>query len=406
MHEKSSLPAEAFDPFDKGWMTDPYPVYRRLRQSAPVAWSPRASAWLVTGHAEVKQVLRDRDAAPNDMAAFVRTLSQRAGKPMVSLIRAFEAILFFQHGPDHAAGRRFLGQVLNGRPLDALVPEMHVVASELLAEAGRNGGLDAVVDFAELMPYLVMGRLLGIEADEIRLIARQIYGFLVVFDRGCSLRELAHYDRGMQTCFEILEATIRFRRRAPRDDGISRLVAGGRDDKLNDADLAARCMFLLLTGSETTATFVGNAFRLLLEFPEQQALLRSGRASVPQAVDELLRFESPVQQTVRTAGVSRSLGGVTIAAGQPMLLMISAANRDPLVFADPEQLLLARDASAQLAFAAGLHQCLGERLARLEAAVAIEQFLTLPLMRLSEDRPRWWSSHILRRLEGLKIELA
>lgn len=406
MHEINNLSATDFDPYDKGWMSDPYPVYRRLRESAPVAWSPRVSAWLVTGHAEVKQALRDRDAAPFDLAAFVQKLSQRAGKPLNSLVSALDAILFFQHGPDHAAGRRFLGQVLNGRPLDALVPDMHAVAQALLANVGRDGGFDAAVDFADLMPYLVMGRLLGIEADEIAVIARQLKGFLVVFDRGCSLRQLEHYDRRMQTCLEILESTIRLRRSAPRDDGISRLVAGGRDEKLTDADLAARCMFLLLTGSETTATFVGNAFRLLLEFPTQQALLRSGRASVPQAVDELLRFESPVQQTVRTAGVSRSLGGVTIAAGQPMLLMISAANRDPLVFADPEHLLLDRDASAQLAFAAGLHQCLGERLARLEAAVAIEQFLTLPRMRLTEDRPQWWSSHILRRLEGLKIEPA
>lgn len=406
MVEKSSLPADEFDPFDKGWMTDPYPVYRRLREAGPVLWSPRARAWLVTGHAEVKQVLRDRHAAPFDLAAFVQTLSQRAGKPLVSLVRALDAILFFQHGPDHAAGRRFLGQVLNGRPLDALVPEMHAVASELLVDVRRDGGIDAVADFAELMPYLVMGRLLGIEPEEIRLIARHLYGFLVVFDRGCSLRELEHHDRRMQTCLEILEATIRLRRNAPRDDGISRLVAGGRDDKLTDADLAARCMFLLLTGSETTATFVGNAFRLLLEFPHQQALLRDGRASVPQAVDELLRYESPVQQTVRLAGVDGSLGGVAIAAGQSMLLMTSAANRDPLVFADPERLLVERDASAQLAFAAGLHQCLGERLARLEAAVAIEQFLTLPRMRLTDDRPQWWSSHVLRRLQGLKIEPA
>lgn len=406
MAEKSLLPVEEFNPFDKGWMTDPYPVYRRLREAGPVLWSPRTRAWLVTGHAEVKQVLRDRNAAPFDLAAFVRTLSQRAGKPLPSLIRALNAILFFQHGPDHAAGRRFLGQVLNGRPLDALVPDMHTVARELLAKLGRDGGLDATADFAELMPYLVMGRVLGIEPEEIRVMARQLNGFLVVFDRGCSLRELERFDQRMQTCLEILEATIRLRRSAPRDDGISRLVAGGQEDKLTDADLAARCMFLLLTGSETTATFVGNAVRLLIEFPEQQALLRGGGANVSQAVDELLRFESPVQQTVRLAGVNCSLGGVSIEAGQSLLLMISAANRDPLVFADPERLLFERDATANLAFAAGLHQCLGERLARLEAAVALEQILTLPPVRLTEDHPQWWSSHVMRRLQGLKIELA
>jgi cytochrome P450 len=406
MAEKYLSPVEEFNPFDKGWMTDPYPVYRRLRESGPVQWSPRAHAWLVTGHAEVKQVLRDRDAAPNDLAAFMRSLSQRAGKPLVSLVRVFEAILFFQHGPDHTVGRRFLGQVLNGRPLDALVPDMHAVAGDLLTNVWREGGFDATSDFAELMPYLVMGRVLGIEAEDILWMARQLNGFMVVFDRGCSLRELEHFDQRMQMCMEMLEVTIRLRRRTPLDDGISRLVDGGQADKLTDADLAARCMFLMLTGSETTATFVGNAFRLLIEFPEQKALLRDGRASVSQAVEELLRFESPVQQTVRIAGVNTVLGGVSIEAGQSMLLMISAANRDPLVFADPERLQLDRDASAQLAFTAGMHQCLGERLARLEAAVAIEQFLKLPRMRLTKSRPDWWSSHVLRRLQGLKIEPA
>jgi pimeloyl-[acyl-carrier protein] synthase len=399
-------PATAFDPYDKTWMDDPYPLYRRLREWAPVAWSPRARAWLVTGYAEVKQVLRDRQAAPNDLAAWVRALSIRANKPLESLLRALDAILFFQHGPDHATARRFLAQVLNARPLDGLIPDMQAVAQELLSKVHTEGAIDAVADYADLMPYYVMGRVLGIEKEEIQLIAREMNGFLVVFNRGCSLRDLEQYDLRMKICLDLLEKIIRMRRKNPKDDGISRLVVNGENEKLPDSELASRCMFLLLTGSETSATFVGNAVRLLIENPEQQALLRTGHVSMAQAVDEMLRFESPVQQTMRVVSVDYELGGHQIPAGEHMLLIISAANRDPARFADPEQLVLTRDASAQLAFAAGAHQCLGERLARMESGVAVQAFLELPKMKLTDTKHNWWASHNLRRLEGLKIEPA
>jgi cytochrome P450 len=181
-------------------------------------------------------------------------------------------------------------------------------------------------------------------------------------------------------------------------------VISGDAEKLSDDELAARCMFLLLTGSETTAIFIGNAVRLLIENPRQQNLLRTGSVSTAQAVDELLRFESPVQQTVRTLPVDCALGACTVPAGDPLLLMISAANRDPQIFADPELLLLQRNAGAQLAFGAGAHQCLGERLTRLEAGVAIDAFLALPEMKLKNATHRWLVSHNLRRLEDLKIE--
>lgn len=404
MEIENQHPAKDFDPYDKAWMLDPYPVYRQLRESAAVAWSPRARAWLVTGYAEVKQVLRDREAAPNDLAAWVRALSIRANKPLESLLHALDTILFFQHGQNHAAARRFLAQVLNARPLDALLPDMQAVAQELLKNVRHDGEMDAVVDYADVMPYLVMGRILGVESDEIREIARQLNGFLVVFNRGCPLRELEHYDQRMKVCLDILENRIRLRRMSPKDDGISRLLISGETEKLSDDELAARCMFLLLVGSETTATFIGNAVRLLIENPQQQNLLRTGGVSTAQAVDELLRFESPVQQTVRTLPVDYALGACTVPAGDPLLLMISAANRDPQIFADPELLLLPRNAGAQLAFGAGAHQCLGERLTRLEAGVAIDAFLALPEMKLKNTTHRWLVSHNLRRLEDLKIE--
>lgn len=393
-----------FDPYDTQWMADPYPVYAQLQAMGPVIWSSRAKAWLVTGHAQVRDALRDKGIWPNDLAEFVQALSDRAHKPLSHLVRALRSILFFQHGTGHVEGRRLMVQVLNGRSLDELVPDMHVVAQDLLGHARAAGRMDVVHEFSDLMPHLVMGRWLGIGSDDVRLMARSISGFMVVFNRGCPLRELERYNERMGVCLDVLERVIRQRRPALADDGISRLIQLGDADGLDDAELAARCLFLFLTGSETSATFTAHAVRLLLEHPQELAKLRSGQVAMAQAVDELLRFESPVQQTVRYASEDRVLGGQQILAGDQMILMIAAANRDPQVFAEPGGLQLDRDAGAHLSFAAGTHHCIGERLARLEAAVALEHFLQLPDMKLAVDQPGCWSAHVMRRLKGLNIE--
>lgn len=395
---------QVFDPYDTQWMADPYPLYAHLQDIGPVIWSSRAKAWLVTGHEQVRDALRDKSIWPNDLAEFVQALADRARKPLPHLVRALKSILFFQHGTGHVEGRRMLVQVLNGRSLDELVPDMHAVAQDLLSHASSKGGFDVVHEFSDLMPHLVMGRWLGIGSEEVRRMARSISGFMVVFNRGCPLRELERYNERMGVCLDVLERVIRERRSALADDGISRLIQLGDADGLDDAELAARCLFLFLTGSETSATFTAHAIRLLLEHPEELGKLRSGRVVMAQAVDELLRFESPVQQTVRYASEDRVLGGQHILVGDQMILMIAAANRDPQVFAAPERLQLDRDAGAHLSFAAGTHHCIGERLARLEAAVALERFLRLPDMKLSVDQPGCWSAHVMRRLKGLNIE--
>jgi cytochrome P450 len=395
---------QVFDPYDTQWMSDPYPLYAHLQAIGPVLWSSRAKAWLVTGHEQVRDALRDKSIWPNDLAEFVQALADRAHKPLPHLVRALRSILFFQHGSGHVEGRRLLVQVLNGRSLDELVPDMHAVAQDLLSHACTKGGFDVVHEFSDLMPHLVMGRWLGISPEDVRLMARSISGFMVIFNRGCPLREFERYNERMGVCLNVLERVIRERRPAQADDGIGRLIQLGDADGLDDGELAARCLFLFLTGSETSATFTAQAVRLLLAHPEELAKLRSGRVAMPQAVDELLRFESPVQQTVRFASEDRVLGGQHILAGDQMILMIAAANRDPLVFSAPNLLQLDRDAGAHLSFAAGTHHCIGERLARLEAAVALERFLELPPMKLSVDQAGCWSAHVMRRLKGLSIE--
>ncbi len=395
---------QLFDPYDMHWMTDPYPVYAQLQRIGPVIWSSRAKAWLVTGHAQVREALRDKSIWPNDLAEFIQALSDRANKPLPHLVSALKSILFFQHGAGHAEGRRMLVQVINGRSLDDLVPDMHAVAQDLLGPVRNAGRMDVVHEFSDLMPHLVMGRWLGVGAEDVRLMARSITGFMVVFNRGCPMRELEHYNERLGVCLKVLERVIQERRPTLTDDGISRLIQLGDADGLDDAELAARCLFQFLAGSETSATFTAHAVRLLLSHPEELAKLRSGQVTMAQAVDELLRFESPVQQTVRYASEDRVLGDQQIRAGDQMILMISAANRDPRVFAAPERLQLDREAGAHLAFAAGTHHCIGERLARLEAGVALAHFLELPEMQLAADQPGCWSAHVMRRLKGLNIE--
>jgi cytochrome P450 len=229
---------------------------------------------------------------------------------------------------------------------------------------------------------------------------------LVVFNRTCTLPQYDLLSRKAKDGVAILSTIVRARRAAPQDDGISRMLDGepaGRP--LGDDEVACLCFVLFLLGVETTTSLLGSAIRTLLERPQAYQELRREPALVKPAVEELLRFESPVQVSVRQATAARSLGGHAVRPGERVLLLLGAANRDPAVFPDPDRLDFRRSGPPHLAFGEGRHHCVGATLTRLEAQIGLAAFLAKPPCRRSDGDVSFWPYQIVRRLRSLPLEI-
>jgi cytochrome P450 len=274
--------------------------------------------------------------------------------------------------PQHNRIRRLVTHAFTPRAIAGYADTIREIAEGLLDRAGDR--FDLIDDYASRLPVAVIARIMGIPDD----MHDELLGIgndaALTLDPALSWRDFRAADRAIRRADRLLGEHITELRRQPGDDLLSQLVQisdGG--DRLTDQELRVNTLLLLGAGFETTVNLIGNAVALLLEHPDQLAGLRADPAGWPNAVDEVLRYDSPVQVTVRVAREDTDLAGRPIKAGRPIVLMLAAANRDPAVFADPDRFDVTRpDARLHLAFSAGIHYCLGAQLARLEAAIALQ----------------------------------
>jgi cytochrome P450 len=343
---------------------DPYPVHEELRAAGPVLWSEELRRWLVTGHAESVEVLRDPrfSADRRNWEGFREVAGRRRGRSMLA-----------SDPPDHTRLRNLVQQVFTPRVVERLRPRVQELVDGCLDRAAARGGMDVVADLAYPLPVTVIADLLGIPAEErpgFRELSDRLVGGL---DEGLHDQLNAEAAAARDELMGYLESIVVRRRRQPGDDLISGLIRVGdeEEDRLSGPDLLSMCVLLLVAGHETSVSLIGNGVLTLLRHPEQLRRLRDEAAPIETAVEELLRFESPIQMTGRIASADVELGGQTVRRGQMVTLLLGAANRDPRTFAAPASLDLGRAPNSHLAFGRGIHFCLGAPLARLEAQVAI-----------------------------------
>ncbi len=294
--------------------------------------------------------------------------------------------------PDHTRLRTLVQKAFTPRMVERLRPRIETLVEEALNAAGERGGMDLVADLAYPLPVTVIAELLGVPVEDRAAFRRWSDALVGALDPVAPANRRGAVLAARDALHAYLRQVIAERRADPRDDLISRLVeAEEQGDRLSGPELLAMGVLLLVAGHETTVNLISNGVNALLNHPDQLARLHREPELIEPAVEELLRYDSPVQLTGRVALEALELGGQRVEPGQMVTLMLGAANRDPRVFADPGRLDLGRDPNPHLAFGRGIHFCLGAPLARLEGQIAIgaliRRFPGLRLAGVPERRP-------------------
>ncbi len=395
-----------------GSLENPYPIYSLIRTVRPVLEVPvpgwdGPGMWMLTRYRDVHDVLRDaRFSVERIRAPLVRDNLDRMPEFLRQSSQGLRSMLIMDP-PDHTRVRKLVNKAFTPKRIAALRDHIESLVRTLLDEAAERGRFDVIRDLAEPLPAIVIAELLGVPASDHRQF-REWSSALISGIASTSADARAVATEAGRHLFGYLADTIADRRRAPREDLISAMIQAQEErDALSDAELLATSNLLLLAGHETTTNLVGNGVLALLREPDAWRRLCTEPALLPTAIEELLRFDGPVQATLRVALEDVTIDGHAIPAGALVLISIGAANHEPAVFANPDELDLARDPNPHLAFGFGTHFCLGAPLARLEAQLTFEALTRrFPKLELVDDRPEYRPNPVLRGLTRLDVEQA
>ena len=389
-----------FNPMDPEFVADPYPTYRRLRTEDPVHQNP-LGFWVLTRYEDVMATLRDARAVKEPIAAFV---AARFG----AAVPAIGFSMLDRDPPDHTRLRGLVSKAFTPKMVERLRPEVQAIVDGLLDGVEGAGTMDLIEQFAYPLPVTVICQMLGVPVEDRERfkqwgldIARGLDAIMLPPDSEVARRSVA--SRHALTGY--FRELIAERRTTPRADVLSDLIAAEEaGDRLSEPELLATCILLLIAGHETTVNLIGNGTLALLRHPDQIRLLRERPGLIGSAVEELLRFDGPVQRTARIPSEDITIDGRTILKGELVMPFIGAADRDPAQFPDPDRLDITRTDNRHVAFGLGIHFCLGAPLARLEGQIAIDTLVRrMPRLALATERPAFRPSLTLRGLESLPV---
>ena len=396
--------------FASGMLENPYPLYAMLRSSSPVFKVPvpvdvGAGVFLLTRHQEVQPALRDaRFSADRRKTDAVRLNAARLPRSLLGEDSVFRSMLVMD-APDHTRVRGLVNKAFTPRRVAALRPRIEAIADELLAGPTRAQRMELMTDLAAPLPAIVIAELLGVPAADHPKFRGWAADIVAAGSEIAAGGDTNRSESAFGALSDYLRGIVAARRREPRDDMITGLVVAQEDrDALSDTELVATAVLLLLAGHETTTNLIGNGTLALLQHPGELARLRAEPDLLKSAIEEMLRFDSPVQGTARAATEDVEYGGVTIPKGALVLCGIGAANRDPAVFPEPDRFDVARRENHHLSFGFGAHFCLGAPLARLEGEIAFRALLErFPKLQLTEQKIEHRPNPILRGLKALQV---
>jgi cytochrome P450 len=385
--------------------SNPYPLYKHWRETSPMHHS-EAGFWTLTRYDDIVAVLRDDTFSVDPKNATAPEDFLGPPPEDQSMFRELSGrVLLFTDPPDHTRIRGLVTKAFTRRRIEELRPHVEDIVGDLLA--GVHDEMDVIENFAYPLPALVICELMGVpvsDRDRFKGLSGDIAPILDPFTEPETLQKAVNTAGLFVMYFADL---IEKRRADPQDDLLSALVAaeeGGQH--LNMEELIGLCVLLFIAGHETTQNLIGNGLHALLKNRTQLELLRDDRSLSRNAIEELLRYDSPVQLTARSPLEDVEVSGEKIRKGEEVVVLLGAGNRDPDVFENPDALDITREKIPVISFGGGVHFCLGAPLARMEGQIAFTQLLSrFPNIELAEDEPQYRDTLTLRGLKGLKVRL-
>ncbi|MFE6282544.1 cytochrome P450 [Streptomyces sp. NPDC057877] len=397
-----------FDPWNPAFLDNPYPAYAELRARGRVVYFEATEQWLVPHHADVSALLRERRLGRTYTHRFTHEEFGRTAPPPEQ--EPFHTLN--DHGmldlepPDHTRIRRLVSKAFTPRTVERLKPYVSKLAEELVDRLVAAGGGDLLADVAEPLPVAVIAEMLGIpEADRapLRPWSADICG---MYELNPSEETAAKAVRASVEFSEYLRELIAARRKEPGEDLMSGLIAAHDEgDRLTEQEMISTAVLLLNAGHEATVNATVNGWYALFRHPDQLAALRADHSLVPSAIEELMRYDTPLQLFERWVLDEIEIDGTVVPRGAEIAMLFGSANHDPEVFRAPEALDLTRQDNPHISFSAGIHYCIGAPLARIELAASMTALLEkAPTLRLAEE-PRRKPNFVIRGLEGLSVEV-
>lgn len=392
---------------------NPYPFYERLRTEDPVSHYEERGVrlWLLTRWADIAGVLRHPHASvdrpfqprPTPLPPGVRPETLH---PLARALRALSRVMLFRDPPDHTRLRGLVNKAFTPRVVERVRPRIEAVVEELLGRRAADGGMDLIADLATPLPILVIADLLGIPIEDYKELKRWSDDLALMLDGSIAAQVAPRAVTSASEFVDYLRHAIARRRAEPGEDLLSEMLAvQEKDDSLTEDEILGTSVLLLGAGHETTTNLIGNGCLALLRQPSELARLRREPEGLANAVDECLRFDSPVQATSRVLPEDMEIEGLRIPRGEEIGLLLWAANRDPAVFPEPDRFDVGREEARQhLSFGHGIHFCLGANLARAEGQAAFAGLLRrFPELTLADDSLEWRPGFLFRGVERLAL---
>ena len=393
----------AYNPLSARMAQDPYPFYAALRARGQAHRSRLMNAWMFTRHGDLDAIMRNHRQFGSDPRQ--GTLSPRQ---LAMLPPPDEFTMLFLDPPDHTRLRALVNKAFTPRAVNALEPKIRGIMGGLLDDIADPDGFDLMPAVAQPLPVIVIAEMLGVPPEDRARFKTWSAQRARLLEPSIGRREREAGAAASRAFDAYFRAIIEARRTEPRDDILSALVqAEDEGERLTERETLNMLRLLLIAGNETTTNLIGNGILALLRNPDQLQRLRDDPALIPSAVEELLRFDSPVQTDFRRVLEDCEVNGFPVRKRDNVVLLMGAANRDPAAFDDPDRLDVGRDQGPHLSFGRGIHHCLGAPLARLEGRIALEMLLErFATIGLATYRPRFRRAIVLRGLEALPLRCA
>ena len=388
---------------------DPYPLYEQVRAHDPVHWNKSDDNWYIMRYADLISTIKDERLSSERIQAKSRSLSTEAREKVSPFIDAISSWMLESDPPSHTRMRGLVNKAFTPRMIESMRSRIQTLVDGMLDKVQGNGRIDVIADLAVPLPGIVISDMLGVPEEDqpqFKKWSNDIaIGVAGSDSAGSMIERLQMGQRSLLELSDYFRGVVERLRGHPQDNLLSSLVeAEEAGDKLTEVELIANCVMLMFAGNETTTNLIGNGTLALLQNPEQKQMLQEDGGLIGPAVEEFLRFDSPVQKTRRTATADIELAGRTIKSGDLVSLCYGSANRDPEQFEEPNRLDITRADNRHLSFAQGIHYCLGAALARMEGQIAIGTLLNrMPDIKLETEELERNPSLVLWGLKALPV---